>query len=452
MLVAGIAALGMVFSNEIVELYAPAFHKVPGKFELTVQMTQLMFPFFPLVALAAAFMAVLNACGSFFIPGFSSALFNVASVGVGAALAWILPSYGIQSIVGMAIGVVVGGAVQAFSQWPELRKQGYRFPARDRKDAPPLREPALRAMLLMMIPGTIGLAATQINILVNSMLATSQGPGAVSWLNYAFRLMQFPIGVFGVSLAAATLPRVSELWVKGDRPAVANQVNTSLRQVLAINLPASAGLAVLGPSIIQMLFEYGNFGPWDTRATAQALAAYSLGLAAYSAVKVLVPVCYAIGNTRIPVIGSLLSVALTIALNVGMVGSLGFAGLALGTSIAAVFNAVYLWFSVRAELRRRATELVGAPVLSALIGYGALSIVMAGVVWAADYALRGWIPEATLSDWGIGAAVPGFRVFRTLFLVALGGGVALVTARAMGLAELQAVSSSLSRRLGMRQG
>lgn len=350
-----LALFGMLFSPQLVGLYASAYKAIPGKFELTVRMTRIIFPFFPLVALAAGFMGILNACGVFFLPAFASALFNVASVFVGALIAAFLfrhgSQYGIDPIEGMAIGVVAGGFVQAFCQLPALYKKGYSWRPKKSTDPVWYQDPALKRMLWMMVPGTIGLAATQINMLVNTILATSQGPGAVSWLGYAFRLMQFPIGVFGVSLAAATLPQVSRLWVNKDVLGVKNTVSQSLRHVFAINLPCSAGLIFLGQPIIQLIFEYGRFKPEATQATAVALAAYSIGLTAYSAVKVLVPACYGLGNTRIPVISSFFAVALTIILNLIMIRPFGYWGLALGTSAAAILNSIFLLVAIRKLLR-----------------------------------------------------------------------------------------------------
>ena len=347
--VAFLAIGGIVFADKLVGLYASAFKQIPGKFELTVRMTQIMFPFFPLVALAAAFMGILNACGKFFVPAFASALFNLFSIVVGVSVSYLLPRFGVQPIVGMAVGVIAGGLIQAFYQLPLLYSVGYRWFPRDESQGDQVwhQDPALRTMLVLMIPGTIGLAATQINVLVNSVLATSQGPGAVSWLNYAFRLMQFPIGIFGVSLAAATLPRVSRQWVDKDISGVAHTLSQSLKNVFAVNLPASAGLAFLGVPIVQLLFEYGRFNTVDTHSTAKALAAYSVGLTAYSAVKVLVPACYALGKTRIAVISSVLSVSTTIALNLALIGPLGYIGLALGTSAAATFNAIFLCWTLK---------------------------------------------------------------------------------------------------------
>jgi putative peptidoglycan lipid II flippase len=257
-----LALLGMVAAPWLVDLYAGAYRGIEGKYELTVEMTRLLFPFFPMVAVAAAFMGVLNACGRFFIPAFSSALFNLVSIVVGTALVVLLPKYtDLQPIMGMAIGVLAGGMVQLLSQVPSLRDVGYRWQPREQGEPVWHRDPALRRMLLLMGPGFLGLAATQINVLINTVLATQAAAGAVSWLNYAFRLMQFPIGIFGVSMAAATQPAVARLWVKKDAQGVADQLDRSLKQVFALNLPASAGLAFLGVPIISLYSSTVGFGP-----------------------------------------------------------------------------------------------------------------------------------------------------------------------------------------------
>ncbi len=288
-----ISVLGMIFAEPLVRLYASAYQQIPGKFELTVTMTRTMIPFFPLVALAAAFMAILNACGKFFVPAFASAMFNLVSIIVGVTLAHFFPRFGRAPIEGMAYGVVAGGLVQALIQWPLLKKQGYLPVWKTPFDGKAAQDPAFRKLMFLMIPGTLGLAATQINILVNSIFATSLGAGAVSWLNYSFRLMQFPIGIFGVSMAAATLPVFALAWGDHRYEDASQSLVKSLKRMFAINFAASAGLAALGVPIISLIFEHGKFQPADTLATAHALAAYSIGLTFYSVVKVLVPICYA---------------------------------------------------------------------------------------------------------------------------------------------------------------
>jgi putative peptidoglycan lipid II flippase len=284
-------------------------------------------------------------------------------------------------------------------------------------------------MLALMVPGTVGLAATQVNILVNSVLATSAGPGAVSWLNYAFRLMQFPIGIFGVSLASATLPRISAQWVDRDVQGVSATLSKSLRQVFAVNLPASAGLAFLGYPIIELLFQYGSFHAEDTRSTAAALAAYAVGLTAYSAVKVLVPACYAFGSTRVAVVSSVSSVAATIVLNLLMVGPLGYVGLALGTSAAAVLNAAFLLHSVRNVLRRAGGDL---PLLALARSFGlhlVAALAMGAACWFCHREVIAWIAVPA----GVGVAL--FRAVKVAVFVVLGVALSALLARVFRLQE-----------------
>jgi len=445
--VALLAAVGILTAPGLVSLYADSYREIPGKFELTVSMTRLLFPFFPLVALAAAFMGVLNAFSRFFIPAFSSALFNLISISVGATLAILLPGVSdVDPIIGMAIGVLAGGAVQALSQVPSLRSVGYRWQPRGPQDPVWHRDPALRRMLLLMGPGFLGLAATQINVLINTILATSAAAGAVSWLNYAFRLMQFPIGIFGVSMAAATQPAVARLWVRKDAQGVADQLERSLKQVFAINLPASAGLAFLGVPIIALLFQYGRFTAHDAESTAWALAAYSVGLCAYSAVKVLVPACYALGNTRSAVISSLISIGTTLILNIWLVRFLGYAGLALGTSIAALLNGIYLLVRIRNILGTAGGSFSLLRIGSAFLLHGLVSLLMGLTCWVSWR--WGWAPfEVALIAGAPHWALPGIRAVGVGLLVLEGVFVLLLLARLLGVQEILETTRFFTSRL-----
>ena len=380
-----LALFGVIFAEPVVGMYASAFKSTPGKFELTVRMTRIMMPFFPLVALAAAFMAILNACGKFFIPSFASAMFNLVSITVGVICAHLLPRFGVQPIEGMAYGVIAGGFVQAAIQWPVLRKEGYEVRWNHPEAVRPLQDPALRRMMLLMVPGTVGLAATQINILVNSIFATSVGEGAVSWLNYAFRLMQFPIGIFGVSLATATLPVFSRAWSAESYEDASQSLLKSVKRVFAVNFPASAGLAFLGVPIIALIFQHGRFSDHDTASTAQALAAYALGLTAYSVVKVLVPICYAIGETKVAVMSSFFSVISNMIFNFMFVKQLGFVGLALGTSITAVLNSALLWMLISRKMKSKGVSVKTREMLISLVRYLVAALLMGATVWAVDH-------------------------------------------------------------------
>lgn len=433
------AIFGILTASHWVAIYAPGFKDRPEQFALTVQLTQVMFPFFPLVAVAAAFMAVLNANHVYFWPAFASALFNVASVVVGVACVYLAPHFGFEPIVGMAIGVVVGGAVQALSQIPSLRRVGYRFPKRQAGDLPWYQDAGLRKMLWLMIPGTFALAATQINVLVNSVLATSQGAGAVSCLQYSFRLMQFPIGIFGVSLAAATLPQISRLWVARDGPATALQLESSLKQVLAINLPASAGLAFLSRPIIELLYRYGRFDEVALVGTSAALRGYAMGLAGYSVVKVLVPACYALGASRIAVRSSAISVVTNLLVSSALVQRFGFEGLAWGTSVNVWITSAILLWGVNSRLKTQGAAVQLRPLLKGFFQHAVLALIMGVGVAAYIYALDQW---GWTGDRGV-----LFRVFRTLSSCLLGAGVVLWLGSLFHLSETQEVQQWFSRRL-----
>lgn len=346
LLITGVlSVVGMVFTPELVLLYAGSYQEVPGKFELAVGLTRGMFPFFPLVAMAAVLMGALNALGFFFLPAFAPVLFNVASIACGLILVPLMKHYTtMPPIYGMAVGVVVGGFLQFYVQWWQIRREGFKLSEVLHAIRAPFKTPGVTAVLWLLIPGTIGLAATQMGILINSIYATKAGPGAVSWLNYAFRLMQFPIGVFGVSLAAATLPIVSRRLAEKDKQGAGAEINSSLRMTFAVNGPAAAGLMAVGLPIVQLLFQHGQFTFADSQATAQAVFWYALGLPGYSAVKVLVPVYYALGTTRIPVAISFVMVALTAFLNHLFLDILHypFWSLAAATSAAATLNAIFL--------------------------------------------------------------------------------------------------------------
>lgn len=446
-----IAVAGILLSPLLVGIYAGAFKEIPGKFELAVQMTQVMFPFFPLVALAAAFMGILNACGVFFLPAFASALFNLTSILVGVTLVFLAPYFNIEPIVGMAIGVLAGGAVQAFCQLPALFKVGYRYQPVP-NEPPALKDPAIRKMFKMMIPGTVGLGATQMNLLVNTILATSQGVGAISWLNYAFRLMQFPVGIFGVSLAQATLPKISEQTAKEDFKGFSETLTKSMQLSLAINLLAAAALGFLGHGIIQLLFEYGRFTSLDTESTAMALAAYAVGLAFYSAVKVLVPACYALDNTRIPVTASILSVITTIIFNVLMVKSLGFAGLALGTSISALINTLFLYFGIRFLLKKRGVEFSMLPLLKTTTIYLVLGIGLGFLSHLAYENLNSYVSSDFFSEWIGKLSIPLVRALKLGTAFVVFGGATWILAEVLKLSEFQSALSLLRQKTSKRFG
>jgi putative peptidoglycan lipid II flippase len=380
---AGLVVLGIVFAEPLVSLFASAYREVPGKLELTVFLTRLMLPFLTFVALAAAVMGMLNSLHRFFIPAVSPAMYNVATIACALVLVPLMPGLGLPAITAIAIGSLLGGFAQLAVQWPVLRREGFRYhPELDWSD------PGLRRVLVLMGPGTIGLAATQVNVFVNTVLATGEGTGAVSWLNYAFRLMYLPIGLFGVSVATATLPRVSRHAAIGDEPAARTTIADGLSLMLMLNVPATIGLMALATPIVRVIFERAAFTPADTAATAAAVQFYALGLIGYSIVRIASPVFYALGQNRTPVMVSVATVLANAALNVALVRVMGYQGLALGTSIAALFNATLLLFF----LRRRLRGIEGGRVAGSLARILAASAAMGATAIGVETAVTAWLP------------------------------------------------------------
>lgn len=383
-----IVILGIIFAAPLVRLFASEFADVPGKLELTIYLTRIAFPFLTLVAVAAVLMGMLNSLGHFFVPALSPAMFNVAVVGMSLGLIPFSSSLGIQPITIVAISTLVGGFGQLAIQWPPLRKEGFRYqPVLD------IRDPGLHRVLLLMGPGTIGMAATQINVFVNTVLATGQGTGAVSWLDFAFRLMYLPIGLFGVSIATAATPAISRMVAEQDFPRIRSTLAGALGLMLFLNLPATVGLMVLARPIVAMIFEHGRFTASDTINTAAALQLYSIGLIGYSIVRIISPTFYALGRSRVPVIVSAGSVLVNIALNVSLVRVLGYRGLALGTSITAIINASVQLFLLRRELH----GIEGSRIAASFLRVIAASAVMGGVTWIAHQFMLSALPGTSFT-------------------------------------------------------
>jgi putative peptidoglycan lipid II flippase len=382
-----IVLLGIILAGPLVRLYAGDFADVPGKIELTIYLARIVFPFLTLVAVAAVLMGMLNSLGHFFVPALSPAMFNVAGILMSVGLIPFAPFLGLQPITIVAVATLVGGIGQLVIQWPPLVKEGFRYrPVLD------FRDEGLHRVLLLMGPGTLGMAATQINVFVNTVLATGQGTGAVSWLDFAFRLMYLPIGLFGVSIATAATPAISRMVAEKNFDRIRSTLANALGLMLLLNLPATVGLIVLARPIVAVIFEHGEFTSADTIATAAALQLYAIGLIGYSIVRIISPTFYALGRSRIPVMVSAGSVLVNVALNVTLVNTMGYRGLALGTSITAIVNAALQLYLLRREIQ----SLNGSRIAASFARVVVASAIM-GVVTAIAYdSLLGVMPGDAL--------------------------------------------------------
>lgn len=396
--------LGIFFAEDIVRLMVQQeYEVVPGKVALTTILTMVMFPFLLLISLSAVVMGGLNTKGKFFVPAMASSFFNIGSIVGGLSCAYLLYRLGYQAIIGMAVGTLVGGVLQLGSQLPSFWRVGFRL--RPHLD---LRDPGLRRVLVLMVPAVVGLSATQINIFVNNNFASACGEGSLSWLQYAFRLVQLPIGVFGVALSMASLPLISRYAATGDYEALKDAFSSSLIMVFCLAIPAAVGLWILAEPIIRLIFEHGRFGAEDTRQTAVALQCYSLGLFAYAAVKVIVPVFYALQDTKLPVVGSFIAVLVNLLLVTQLVGSFNHRAIALAISGALTCNFLFLLVMLAIKVRGLPLGYLGKGVAKALLG---AAVMAAWLSWLTRV-LAPWLAAGFVGQLGMVALA-----------VASGGGI-----------------------------
>lgn len=382
-----ITLAGIAVAPSLVRLIAPGFEAHPGKVELTTQLTRIMFPFIVLVAMAALAMGMLNARKRFGIPASASMMFNIFSIVGGVGFIWLLaPGFfdnpgdaalAARAMMAMSIGTLLGGAGQLAIQLPSLFAAGYRYrPILDWKDD------GLRQVMRLLLPAVLGVAAVQVNVFVNNWFASFFGDGAVTHLNCAFRLMQFPIGVFGVAISVATLPVISAHAARGDSGEFRETLSRSMRLAIFLCLPSACGLAVLAEPIIGAIYQHGRFDAAATAATAQCLRAYAIGLAGYAALKVIAPTFYALGDSRTPAWVSAGSIVVNggMCYLLGMVMGLKATGLALSTSCVALVN-----FGLLVMLMRRKVDRLDLRrVLRSTVKIAAASAVMSVAAWSAN--------------------------------------------------------------------
>lgn len=421
-----IVLLGSIFAEDLVYFLAARFDA--DRAQLSARLTRIMLPFLPVVSLAAVAMGMLTSQGRFGAPALAPALFNVVSIVVGAGL-YLSGADAQTAVVGWSVGTLLGGVAQLLIQLPPLRATGWRYVARSGLG---LSDPGVRRIARLMGPATIGLAATQLNIVVNTYFASGV-PGAPAWLQYAFRLMQLPIGVFGVAIATVAAAGIARHAAARDRASVDATLGTGLRLVAFLTVPATLLLAALAEPIVRLLYERGAFTAHDTEQTALALLGYTVGLYAYAAVKVAAPAFYALDRPRLPMTASLLAVGVNVILNAALFPVIGFAGLALGTSAAALANFGVLLLGYR----RIGGRLGAASLLGHLARVLAAGSLAAGAAWATATGVDRALGHATLLA---NLSIVGAALF-------VGGATYAVTSAAMRLSELQVFGKALVRRL-----
>ncbi|MFT3742694.1 MAG: murein biosynthesis integral membrane protein MurJ [Pyrinomonadaceae bacterium] len=449
-----ICIVGIIFSKQFVGLIANGFS--PEKAALATTLTQIMFPFIMLVALAALAMGVLNTKGVFGVPASASTVFNIVSMAVGLGAAyWLsgggwsesasktdIPDIASQwAIIGMAIGTLIGGAAQFLMQVPSLFRVGFRF-------APVLSfaDEGVRKVMSLMGPAIIGTSAVQVNVMINTYFV-SEINGANSWLSYSFRLMQLPIGVFGVAVGTAAIPVMSRLATEGKIKDLRDTISSSVNLVFLLTLPAACGLIILGEPIIRMIYQLGGgkFSAMDTSMTAAALAGYSVGLTGYAAIKILSPAFYALNDAKTPMIIAVVSIGVNLIgsyflrewlSNYGVTPETphgyGHVGVALATSLVALVN----FFALALILRGRIKRLNGRSILFSFLKIAAASAIMSVAAYASYHLLLGQYGSATKLLKIVEAFVP----------IGVGAVSFVIAAKLLRVAELEQAFRTIRRR------
>ncbi len=412
-----VSALGVLAAPWIVAVMAPGWAADASLSALAVRLTRVMFPYILLVGLGALAAGILNAHHRFLAPALGPAVLNVGMI---AAVLLLAPRVD-PPILALALGVLVGGVGQLLVQLPGVRRLGVPLvPSAE------WSHPAIRTIARRLAPAAFGLAAVQITVLVNTLLASLLPAGSVSFLYYADRIMEFPLGVFGIALATAVLPSMAAQAARGDQRALVETLTFSLRLSAFVAIPAAVGLIVLARPVVGVLFQRGHFGPEDAAATTLALIGYAAGLPAFSASRLAAQVFYALGDTRTPVWLGFAAVAANIALALALMWPLEHAGLALASSLASYVNVLGLGW----RLRRRLGRLGGRGVAVSLGRTLCASAAMLG--WCL-WLVPAWDGSLRAAAW-TGAAIGGG---------ALTYGAA---AWALGAPELASLLGMVSRR------
>lgn len=399
---------------------------------LMLRLLRLMFPYLTLVCLAALCMGMLNARGIFFLPALGATLLNVVMI---STVLFVAPHWGgelRQQVFVLGLGILVAGVAQFTFQLPALFKQGWRF-----QWVNPRGNPVVREVIVKMIPGTIGVAAFQINVLLIQAVAFSVDRTIVASFDYAVRLMEFPQGVFGISLATFLLPTLAGIAADKDYDGFRRTLREGLGLLFFLNLVSSVLLVVLATPIVRLLFERGVFTPDSTQRTALALACLAPGLVAFSTVNVVARAFFALGDTRTPMRVSVFCLAVNLLISLLLVGPLRQAGLGVANSLTSFLN---VWLLLRA-LRKKLKHLDFEPLRPSLLALAGAAVVAGFVAWFA----------AALWESALGYSTLALKVGHLLVPAMLAGGAYWLLALWLRVSEAKEIAK-LAQSLLFRRG
>lgn len=358
---------GIIFAPQIVTILAHGFASTPEKYDLTVTLTRMMFPYLFFIGLVAVCMGILNSLRHFAAPALSPVLLNVSII---LSMLLLAPFFE-QPVMALAVGVLIGGVSQLALQLPFLWKSGMNI-----KLGWKPRHPGVVRVGWLMAPSIFGLAVTQINVLVDTIVASFLKEGTVSYLYYADRLLEFPMGIFAIAIATAVLPTMSEKAAKNDMDGVKETFSYALRLTLFLTIPAMIGLISLGIPIISILFQRGLFSFNSTFETSLALYGFAIGLPAFAGVRIIVPVFYSLQDTKTPVKVAFWAMLTNVICDIVFMYPLEQFGLSLATSLAACVNFTILAYILRKKIGRISARMIlvsAAKVMMASVLMGIVS-------------------------------------------------------------------------------
>jgi putative peptidoglycan lipid II flippase len=393
-----VSIVGVLAAPVLVAIFAPGFLQDESKYSLTVQMVRITFPYILFISLTSFAAGVLNTYGRFGVPAFTPVLLNLALIG--AAL-WLAPQME-EPVIALAWGVLVAGVAQLVFQIPFLAKLSLLTRPRLAR-----AHEGVRRILRLMLPAALGASAAQVNLLIDTLIASFLVTGSVSWLYYSDRMVEFPLGVFAIALATVILPNLSQDHAEGAGEAFSDTLDWAMRWGLLVAIPSALGLAVLAAPILTTLFQYGAFTARDVHMASLSLMAYSVGLVGFVLIKILAPGYFARLDTRTPVRVALVAMGVNLALNLALVVPLKHAGLALATSLAAFVNAGLLYRGLRRDGVHRARPGWGAFIARLVVANG----VMVAFLWYLRGEPAAWLAADALSRAG------------RLTVLVLGGGI-----------------------------